>query len=102
MSLHSASHGIGVTNVTVRPSLTTGNDTELLGHYELGTEVMPGRLDSSLRFIDINFLSQEALGPGFIAVLCSCDELINSIGLSGLHPRLPSPSRHEPEGLCIT
>ena len=66
--------------------------------------MIPGRLGSSLRFIDNNnnlfthppqgdtktgSLSREALG--FIAVRFSCDELINSIGLSGLHRTLPSP-----------
>ena len=35
---------------------------------------------------------------GFIAVCLSCDELINSIGLSGLHPTLQVPARPEPEG----
>ena len=57
-----------------------------------GTEVMPGRLDSLWRFIDIkNSLSREAIG--FIAVCFSCDELINSIGLSGLHPTIRVPAR---------
>ena len=36
-------------------------------------------------------LSLEALG--FIAVCFSCDELINSVGLSGLHPTLKVPAR---------
>ena len=56
----------------------------------LGTEVMPGRLDSLLRFIDNKTIC--------IAVRFSCDELINSIGLSGLHPTLRVPARPEPEG----
>ena len=53
--------------------------------------VMPGRLDSSLRLIDIkNSLSREALG--FIAVRFSCDQMSDElIGLSGLHSTLPSP-----------
>ena len=62
--------------------------------------MMPGRLDFSLRFIDIKTLclrlSREAFG--FIAVCFSCDELINCIGLSGLHPTLRVPARPEPEG----
>ena len=58
----------------------------------LGTEVMTGRLDSLLRFIDIeNALSREAIG--FIAGCFSCDELINSIGLSGLHTKIQVPAR---------
>ena len=59
----------------------------------IGTEVRPGRLDSSLRFIDIKL---EALD--FIAVCFSCDELINSIDLSGLHPTIRVPAPPEPEG----
>ena len=46
--------------------------------------------------LDKNSLSREALG--FIAVCFSCDELINSIGLSGLHPTIRVPARPEPEG----
>ena len=38
------------------------------------------------------------LGGPLIAVCFSCDELINSIGLSGLHPTLRVPARPEPEG----
>ena len=49
-----------------------------------------------MRFIDIKTLSREALG--FIAVCFSCDELINNIGLSGLHPTLRVPARPEPDG----
>ena len=41
--------------------------------------------------LDKNSLSREALG--FIAVCFSCDELINSIGLSGLHPTIRVPPR---------
>ena len=62
-----------------------------------GTEVMPGRpphCDSLTK----NSLSRDALA--FIAVRfrVACDELINSIGLSGLHPTLPSPAPPQPEG----
>ena len=47
--------------------------------------------------VDIkNSLSQEALG--LIAVCFSCDELINSIDLSGLHPTIRVPAPPEPEG----
>ena len=55
------------------------------GQGMLGTAVMPWILDSSLQFIDIKLsVSREVLG--FIAVRFSCYELIDSIGLSGLHP----------------
>ena len=46
-----------------------------------GTEVMPGRIDSSLRFIDVNLktLYLETRKPSAIAVCFSCDELIASV-----------------------
>ena len=42
--------------------------------------------------------TQFLIAVRFIAVCFSCDELINSIGLSGLHPTLQVPARPEPEG----
>ena len=59
----------------------------------LGSTVMPGRLDSSLRFIDIKTLSLETLG--FIAVCFSCDEMImiNSIERGTSHADRPRPAR---------
>ena len=46
--------------------------------------------------LDKNSLSREPLG--FLAVCFACDELINSIGLSGLHLTIRVPARPEPEG----
>ena len=54
----------------------------------LGTEVMPGRLDSSLRLIDIKLSVSRS--SRLHSRLLLVDELINSIGLSGLHPTLPN------------
>ena len=58
----------------------------------------PRRFDSSLRLIDIKTLSRLGEALGYIAVCFSCDELINSIGLSELHPTIRVPARPEPEG----
>ena len=44
----------------------------------------------------IKTLSREALG--FIAVCFCATRMINSIGLSGLHPTIRVPARSEPEG----
>ena len=84
----------------VNPQWNSANLFESLLHWTpsllaslamLGTGVMPGRLDSSLRFIDIKLSVSRLAALGFIAVCFSCDELINSIVLSGLQLTLPSP-----------
>ena len=61
----------------------------------LGTEVMPGILDSLLIHGYKNSLSREALGV--IAVCFSCDELINSSDnlRTQLAPRLLAVARGE-------